>query len=36
MKDYFLFRKYIKENLDSEELLTKPFIRDDPYNISPD
>ncbi len=36
MKDFFLFRKYVKDNLDSEELLTKPFLREDPLNISPD
>jgi len=36
MKEYFSFRKYISEKLSLGDLLTKPFVRKDPFYQSGD
>lgn len=36
MRDYFVFEKYINDNIDLGELLTRPFVLNDPMYLSGD
>lgn len=36
MRDHFVFQKYIQDNIDLKELLTKSFTLKDPLNLSGD